>query len=260
MDKKERLIDYLYGEMTEVERRDFEEILAHDAELRAELEALRQTRRQLAAMPEAHPGALVLPMPPVRPAWKKWTLRGAVAAAAVLLLSLSNARLEIGSGGFAFTVGQPAPAITEETPGQEEQLATTLEGHFSQRDRELDQKLLQLDSLWQDRLVRREAQWQDAWGRQLAAYQTRRQEELKQFANYLVSEEMPELVALVQQLQLQQKEELRGLLTHFWNQWQETRAADLQSIETEFVNVYRNVQLNQTETEAILKDVLSAGR
>jgi hypothetical protein len=260
MDRKERLIDYLYGEMTEAERRSFEEILAQDAELRSELEALRQTRRQLAAMPEARPEALVLPMAPVRPAWKKWTLRGAVAAAAVLLLSLSNARLEIGSGGFAFTVGKPAPAMTEEEPGQEAQLMATLEEQFLQRDRALDQKLLQLDSLWQNRLVRREAQLQDAWDRRLAVYQARRQEELKQFADYLVSEEMPDLVALVQQLQLEQKEELRGLLTHFWNQWQENRAADLQSIETEFVNVYRNVELNQSETQAILRDVLSAGR
>lgn len=260
MDEKERLIDYLYGEMTEAERRDFEEVLAHDVELRAEMEALRQTRRQLAAMPEVRPETLVLPMAPVRPAWKKWTLRGAVAAAAILLLSLSNARLEIGSGGFAFTVGKPAPAMMEEEAGSEEQLMATLEEQFIQRDRALDQKLLQLDSLWQNRLVRREAQLQNAWDRQLAVYQARRQEELKQFARYLVSEEVPELVNLVQQLQLEQQEELRGLLTRFWTEWQETRASDLQSIETEFVNVYRNVELNQTETEAILKDVLSAGR
>jgi hypothetical protein len=258
MDNKERLIDYLYGEMAEAERHEFEQLLARDHELQAELEVLSQTRQRLAEMPEVRPEATVLTVAAPRIFWKKWGLRVGVAAIAVLLLSLANARLEVGTNGLVFTIGKPAPPIEMGEVENGTELLATLQNRFSKRDRELDEKLLQLDSIWQNRLVKREEQLQQSWDSQLSRYQSRRQQELQQFVKYLVSEEMPDLVTLVQHLQLEQQEELQVLLSRFWNEWQDTRAADMKSIETEFVNLYKNVEFNQTETEAILKDVLTS--
>lgn len=261
MDNKERLIDYLYGEMSEADRRQFEEVLAKDSELQAELESFRQTRLRLAQMPEVRTEATVITVQSLPITWKKWAISIGAAGVLVLLLSLANARLEVGKNGFVLAMGETQPFAMERVAvNKEESLLAAMEDQFLQRDRELDQKLLQLDSLWRHRLIQREERLQQSWDRQLAAYQARRQQELEQFAQYLVAEEMPDLVTLIQHLQLEQQDELRLLLSQFWNQWQETRAADLQSIGTEFVNLYRNVELNQTETQAILKDVLAGGR
>ena len=258
MDNKERLIDYLYGEMAEAERREFEQLLADDNELQAELEALSQTRERLAEMPEVRSEATVITVAEPRISWRKWGLRAGVAAIAVLMLSLANTRLEVGANGLVFTMGKTTSSMEVTAIENGKEVLATLQTQFSKRDRELDEKLLQLDTLWQNRLVKREEQLQQSWDHQLELYQSRRRQELQQFAQYLVSEEMPDLITLVQQLQLEQQEELQLLLSQFWNQWQDIRAADMKSIETEFVNLYKNVELNQTETEAILKDVLTS--
>ena len=247
MDKKERLIDYLYGEMTEAERREFEELLSQDEEMRAEWNALQQTRSRLAELPEIRPEATVVTIEAPRPRWSKWGWRAGAAAAVLLLLSLLNPRLEIGSNGLVLALGAPAPAETN-APTTDEASMANLQEQLAQRDRELEQRLLQLDTQWQNRLAQREERLQQNWDRQLAIYQTQRQKDLEKFAQYLVD--------LVQNLQLEQQEELRLLLTRFWSQWQETRAADLESIESEFVNLYRNFELNQSETEAILKSLV----
>lgn len=255
MDKKERLIDYLYGEMTEAERREFEELLSQDEEIRAEWNALQQTRNRLAELPEIRPEATVVTIETPRSRWSKWGWWAGAAAAVALVLGLLNARLEIASNGLVFALGAPAPAETNATT-TDDAIMANLQEQLTQRDRELEQRLLQLDTQWQNRLIAREERLQQNWNQQLAAYQNQRQKDLEKFARYLVNQEMPELVDLVQNLQLEQQEELRLLLTRFWTQWQETRAADLESIESEFVNLYRNVELNQSETEAILKSLV----
>lgn len=255
MDEKERLIDYLYGEMTETERREFEDLLSRDEELRVELNTLRQTRQQLAELPGIQPEATVVTIEAHRPGWAKWTWRAGTAVAVILLLALLNPRLEIGGNGLMLTLGNPS---VEKEEVKAENVLAGFQAQLDKRDRELERKLLQLDTQWQNRLTEREERLQQNWDQQLVAYQVRRQQDLEQFAQYLVNREMPELVTLVQDLQLEQREELRLLLTQFWNQWQETRAADLESIETEFVNVYRNVELNQSETEAILQSIVAS--
>ena len=118
------------------------------------------------------------------------------------------------------------------------------------------QKIALLDSLWASRLVARDQSLQQSWEKSLVKYRTEQQKGMAQFAQQLWKEEMPELASLIQNLQIEQQQELGFLLSEFWIQWQETRTSDLQSIETELANLYKNVERNQTETEALIQELL----
>ena len=105
MNKEERLIEYLYGEMPEEERLKFEVQLAKDSALQAELEALRESRHWLNQSPLAQPEPVVLTMSARKSPWKKWGIRAGWAAAVLILLSLLNPRIELRSDSFVFALG-----------------------------------------------------------------------------------------------------------------------------------------------------------
>jgi hypothetical protein len=119
--KRERLIAYLYGEMTEEESKSFVRVLESDATLRAEFEDLRGAREMLSGwkVPEPTPSFVFLNETAGRPQgaawWKKFEfLRGAggfglglaTAAAVALLLAFTGFRVERVDGGLAFRFGE----------------------------------------------------------------------------------------------------------------------------------------------------------
>lgn len=227
MNNKDRLIEYLYGEMEEEAQRRFEQELAADADLRSELEALRQTRQVLGTLPEVEPPVQIVALKPRRHLWKKWSLSAAAAAAALFLLSLLTPRLEVGDGRLVFTLGAPPP--TPEAPPVS----------AAQDPAALERKLVYLDSVWQERLLAREEALRQEWHRQLTTAASRQRAETQHFFDQQWEEQLPGLAGLIQDLQLQQQQELRLMLTDFWDHYQQTRAADLQSIESEFANLYK---------------------
>lgn len=120
--KRERLIAYLYGEMTEEESKSFVHLLESDATLREEFEELRGAREILAGwrVPEPTPSFVFLNETAGRPEgaekwWKRFSfLRGAggfglglaTAAAAALILAFTGFRVERLDGGLAFRFGE----------------------------------------------------------------------------------------------------------------------------------------------------------
>ena len=50
---------------------------------------------------------------------------------------------------------------------------------------------------------------------------------------------------------------MQFLLTELYDNWEQARVFDLKAIETEFVNLYKNVERNQTETAAVLDDIVN---
>src|SRR4026208_1437243 len=102
--KRERLIAYLYGEMTEEESKSFVQLMESDATLRDEFDELRGAREVLAGwrVPEPTPSFVFLNetarRPEGAPWWKRFSfLRGtggfglglATAAAAALILAVT---------------------------------------------------------------------------------------------------------------------------------------------------------------------------
>jgi len=238
-DKWERLLDYLYDELPPAERRAFEAELARDAELRAELEELQAARRTLAGLPESAPEPAVVTLAPQRPTWRKLGRLAGIAAAVLLLLTLFNARLQVGEGGVVFSMGSPLPA--KEASDEQVAALITLKQQLREQERQQQDQLHQLDSLWMERLQHRDEQLRQSWRRQLASLESRQQSKLDRFQHTFRQEELPQLAALLQNLQLQQQEEMRLMLVDLYAHWQQTRAADLQSIESEFSNLYQNV-------------------
>lgn len=119
--KRERLIAYLYGEMTEEESKSFVRLLESDTTLRAEYEELCGAREMLSGwrVPEPTPSFVFLNETAGRPQgaawWKKLDfLRGAggfglglaTAAATALLLAFTGFRVERVDGGLAFRFGE----------------------------------------------------------------------------------------------------------------------------------------------------------
>jgi hypothetical protein len=120
--KRERLIAYLYGEMTEEESNSFVRLLETDSTLREEFEELRGARQILAGwrVPEPTPSFVFLNETAGRPEgaakwWERFSfLRGmggfglglATAAGAALILAFTGFRMERVDGGLAFRFGE----------------------------------------------------------------------------------------------------------------------------------------------------------
>ena len=138
-DREDRLMDYLYGEMEEPDRRKFEAELDRDPELQAELQALRNTRSILSGLPDVQPQPVVAVMKSRPLSWKKWPLRVGVAAAVLLLLILFNARFEVSSRGFVFSLGKTGDHT--EIPQPENNALAVLQDQMMDRDRTLEKQL-----------------------------------------------------------------------------------------------------------------------
>lgn len=255
MNKQDRLMDYLYGELDEAARRRFEEELAADPALRAELEDFRRVRQFLGALPDVRPQPALVTLP--APAWKKWGLRVAVAAGLLLLLSLLHPRLEVSPGGMVLSLGRPAtPAATEAAPAGETQMAAIIR-RLEDQDKALNHRLALMDSTWQTRLAGHEQALARQWETRWQTYQARRTTDLQQLAQQVRQDSGPELADLIQNLQIKQQQELQLLLEAFWDHYQQSRQSDLQSIQREFVDLYRNVAIQQDETATMLRNFLN---
>jgi hypothetical protein len=255
MNKRERLLDYLYGEMSTTERDDFEKELAADPSLRTELDTLRQTRGWLSELSDIRPETAVVTLSPPPVSWRKWGLRSAAAAGILLLLFLFNARLQWNEYGLTFSLGQPelSPAPVVEKIPDEDHFRQLLQ----QQEDNLHQQLQAMDTRWRQHLLQQEAQVRADWETRLTQWREKESEELGRLARQLQTDNLTELAGLMQSVQLKQKREMRALLNELWGQWQQTRADDLRSIESEFVNLYQNTERNQLETEALLKTILN---
>lgn len=247
MSNRDRLMDYLYGEMNEAERRRFEEELALDSALTEELESLRQVRSMLDNLPDSRPEPSVITLAPAPAPWKKWGLRAAAALALLFVLFRFNARIELGSGGMVFSLGerrQPVTAMPADTA------LAALTRRLERREQMFESRL---DSLWEKRLALSEQNLSHQWEARLLDHRLRRELQVQQLLQVIRQEERPELVGLIQNMQIEQQKELRLLLEDFWEHYQLNRETDLQSIEKEFVELYRNVEQQQTETAALIR-------
>jgi hypothetical protein len=118
----ERLLDYLYGELTEAERQGFQHHLDGCADCRAELAELSGTRLALASWspPDAELGFRIVRSTAPEPRRASWTFRPAwgLAAAAALVLAaaaaIANVEMRYDAGGLVvrtgWTRGGTAPA------------------------------------------------------------------------------------------------------------------------------------------------------
>ncbi len=119
---RERLMDYLYDEMSEQERKEFEKHLENNPGLRDELKELKGTRSLLGKVSMEAPQQPDFNMPPKPNSWGASSyVKTALAAAAALLVGVmmfAFADLQFGQTehGYYLTFGTPPAqeSITEE--------------------------------------------------------------------------------------------------------------------------------------------------
>ncbi len=89
----EKLLDYLYGEMSDTEKSDFEKKLALDAHLKNDLEEMQLVRKYLKQSRDQtpQPVKLVVEQPPVRYRFSRWW----AVAASLLLLMMAGKLLDL---------------------------------------------------------------------------------------------------------------------------------------------------------------------
>lgn len=259
MNKEERLIAYLYGEMETEERLAFEKELESDPDLRAELGSFQETQSCLQELPDIQPKATILSLGTTTSFdWRRWGTRLAVAASFLLLLGLTNARMEFSDGSFVIAFGKERStkvkgAAAETYAQQTEAFKATL----LEKEVEFNQKLATMDSLWQAQLVANSEAQQLAITQQWQRFQARRQADLVALQTQFKEEQLPQFAALLQNMQVSQQQELQAIIDGLYTDWEETRLLDLKAIETEFVHLYQNVERNHTETAAVLDDIVN---
>lgn len=259
MNREERLMAYLYGEMEAEEKLAFEKEIEGDPELRAELGELQDTQFCLQELPDLQPEATVLSLgTSSRFDWRKWGVRSAVAASFLLLLGLTNARMEFSEGSVVIAFGkEKVVEDSQSTHTAIAQQAADFKAVLLEKEREFNHKLLAMDSLWQNQLATNSEAQQLAIARQWQRFQARRQADFAALQTQFKEEQLPQFAALLQNMQVAQKQELQDMISGLYTDWEETRLLDLKAIETEFVHLYKNVERNHTETAAVLDDIVN---
>jgi len=245
------LMGYLYGEISEEERQKVEVWLAEHPEEEAELEQLRETRSWLATAPPAPPQKSPLFVEESAPRRRFPTLAWMSAAAAVLLLLLVTIGTEVDftGNGMQITFGKTrTETITEDW--QQELLQT-----LAEKDRAAEQRLDSMQHAMQQQLMQQQTQLLDNWQDRLAAHDAQQRKKLEQFATDYYQKEVPNMIANVQEMQLQQRDELQIILNDMWNDWLEVRSSDLQIIQATMANFQENLERNQNQTQ-VLEDIL----
>lgn len=249
VDRQAQMMDYLYGEMTDGERREYEHWLTQNPDARQELEAMQTSRQWLAEVEDVNPQPMVVEMPRKRSIAPKWWYRAGIAAAVFLALWLFNFQIRADGGGVILSFGHPESIQSQDQllPGTADNIpAETMEQLLVANQQLLESKLISLDSSWQNRFAElkntNRQQWQQVKNVQANQVQQIRQE--------FIEKELPRFAGLMQQLQINQQEELQLLLVEFWNTWQETRQTDLEQIDYQMTNLYQNVEQQQQASEA----------
>ncbi len=256
MNQEEKLMDYLYGEMSKGEQLAFEQELKNNPALQAELAALQEGRDFLSDLPDVQPPTKVVTFKSRSVDWRKWVVPLSVAASFLLLFKMTDFQTVKTKNGFAFSFG-PMEQVDEEQPIVSPNYATIAEVQKLMENRETAyrQELLKRDSIWQVRLKMQEQVLQKNISQQMATYQNRQQNDFASFINNFQQEELPELANLMQNLLNKHQSETKLMFGEAWGNWQDTRTQDLKTIGNEFVNVYQN----QTETDALLLNVINNG-
>ncbi|PHN04293.1 anti-sigma factor family protein [Flavilitoribacter nigricans] len=246
VDRQAQMMDYLYGEMTDQDRREYELWLDQNPSVRQEIEEMQTSRQWLADVETVQPSPLLVELKPQTGISRAWLYRAGAAAAVLLALWMFNFQIRTDQGGVILSFGNPVlqqPQPVEETDAIP---AAVWEKFLAEHQQKLEQQLLSMDSSWQNRMVAMQKENKHQW--QLITNNQAHQ--VAQVKKEFTEQELPRLAGLMQQLQIEQQEELQLLLVEFWNTWQETRQTDLEHIDFQMTNLYEDVERNQQASEA----------
>lgn len=242
----EQMMDYLYGEMSAIERKAFEQWLEENPAQKAELKDLQLTRKMLQSVEDIQPKpttitlkrATIVPMRVIR-----WV---SAAAAVGLLFWLSSPSLTFSNGGATLAFGRHSPSQQHTAvaiPNSQPEIKGMLVDYTQQVD-------AKIDSIYQQLYSTIEGQEQSVLAnleKELQGYSTQQQNQLLRVVDNRYQESMPKLLSNVQGMQLEQKQELRRMFSKLWNEWQKVREADKIEINRALEELRLEFELRQLQ-------------
>ena len=249
---KDRLVSYLYDDLTDADRAGFERHLRECADCRLDLDALRGVRADLISWSPRQPefGFRVVREPkvlPMRQSWRAWwTPAAGLAAAAVLVLAAASAiaHVEISSGPQGFTVrtgwsstSASAPASEQRSGGTASQAVSASQSVSARGDMLLPASATSVDAAFIESIDRRlralEVAVSEPGLMQKASYSARSQN-----SDAEMIRRMREMLA---QSENRQQAQLARWIGQVLRDVENQRVADLSQIQQGFGRIQRSV-------------------
>lgn len=231
----EQLMAYLYGELSAEARIAFEAELADNEALRQEYEELTSTRSMLRQLEEVAPKSTVVELTTTpRFRWRDVRWMG-IAATVALLLLIGKPRVEVGDSGFSIAFGTPPNQTELETIPASVLTADDYEAItrelMAQDQQMVNRRIDSIQQLLGDSNSLDNASLETAIEQKLARYQYKENQRSAKLVTANYEQTVPRIVSNVQDMQLEQRREVRRLFNQMWQQIQQQRESDLQAIE-----------------------------
>ena len=266
-DFNKELLDYIYGEMSVSEKREFENKLNSDLELQSEYKELTEVRSELENLRDKEV------MEPFA-AWAKqrssyWFRTGrkrkivgfrpitAVAASLLILMLvgyLTNFSISMNDNGFYAGFGMQS--IGQDQYLNAEDVKSLVNQEIQQSKNELLAQLAQEQEDYENKLTALEASIENTKISNVKEPITN--EDLQKF---LASAESKNVEIIKEYMKLtsnQQQEYFKTILTQFNDFYQKQRDEDLTMIQTSFLEMQQNQSLQKQETEKAIASLFTS--
>lgn len=265
---------YLYGELEEADKRKFDQYLLENPNARMEFEKLKNLRGLLSGLddkeviappivigenePEASRGGR-------RFLWNTPYLRlvASIAASVILIIlvgKLTGTRIAASGNELRLTFGgsfeQPGSKPMQSTLTEQQvqqMIQTSLAANNDQVQATLEENRRKLENSIRSNLARNSGRI-DHLVREASSAS---QEQIRQFADGIRSENMQQVKDYFQLTSTEQKNYIENLLIDFAKYLQQQRNDDLQLVQTRMNSLEQNTDIFKQETEQILSSIIT---
>lgn len=258
------IIDFLYGEMTESEKKDFENRLATDVELRKELEDFQKIRHELGTLEDKEVMEPFSTWAQKSSGWFKGpkhrrmvlTPVTAIAASLILLMFVgyvTNFSVSINDQGFQLSFNSDNQHSTPYS-FSEEDVKRMLTQEIENNNKMIFSALNENHNALNTRLVGLESNFKSV---KSAENQPISGDDLNKFFVQVQDRNTQLLQDYLNQTSTQQQQYFKTMLTEFNDYLQEQRAQDLNVLQTDILELKYSQTQQKLETDQVLSGLIS---
>jgi len=264
-DFNKELIEYLYGEMTDAEKKTFEEKLSNDPVMQKELEELKQMRSDLTSLEEKEVMEPFSIWAHNKSNWLKGAKRRrsvvltpitAIAASLVLVMLVgyvTNFSVSLNEQGFQMSFVEAKDKNTQHTI-TEDDIKRILAQEIEKNNNSIFTTLNEANSALNTRISGLE---NDFMTSKIAQNQSVSNEDLNKFFVQSQDRNTQLLQNYLNQTSTQQQQYFKTMLTEFNAYLQEQRAQDLNVLQTDILELKYSQTQQKLETDQVLAGLIS---
>jgi len=264
-DLKAKLIEYLYGEMENSERMEFEDLLSGDSELRRELEELQKMRDDLSVLEDKEVMEPFSIWGHKKSNWIKGKRQQrsillnpitAIAASLIILMLvgyITNFSISINSDGFQMSFNNTG-RLESTAYLTEYDVKRILAQQLDQNNNKIQSDLQETEATINSKLAHLENTLNAA---QKGNNQTITNDELNNFFVKVHEKNAQLLQDYLNQSSAQQQKYFKTMLTQFNDYIQEQRAEDLTMIQTDLMELQYTQKQQKMATDEVLAGLIT---